>query len=86
MNLRQIPIVFTLMALFWTKTIFLEETTVNKLNFDTMSRDELAHYMVAHRDTPEEIEARRVYIRRMAEKAKSRGIDFERLDLQGKQE
>jgi len=56
------------------------------LNFDNMSRDELAHFMVSHRGTPEEIEARRVYIRRMAEKAKSRGIDFERLDLKVKQE
>lgn len=59
---------------------------MNNLNFDSMNRDELAHFMVAHRGTPEEIEARRVYIRRLAEKAKSRGIDFDRLDLQVKQE
>lgn len=57
---------------------------MNKLNFDSMTRDELAHFMVEHRGTPEEIEARRVYIHRMAEKAKSRGIDFDRLDLQAK--
>lgn len=56
----------------------------NKPNFDNMSRDELAHFMVANRDTAEGIEARRVYIRRMAEKAKSLGIDFYRADLQVK--
>ncbi len=54
---------------------------VNKLNFDNMSRDQLAHYMITHRDTPDGIEARRVYIRRMAEKAKSRGIEFHRPEL-----
>jgi hypothetical protein len=34
---------------------------MNELNFDNMNmtRDELAHYMVAHRDTPAAIEARR---------------------------
>ncbi|HEY9813526.1 MAG TPA: hypothetical protein V6D31_08315 [Candidatus Sericytochromatia bacterium] len=47
---------------------------MNKLNFDTMSRDELAHYIVAHRNTSQGIEARRLFIRRMAEKAKSYGI------------
>lgn len=31
---------------------------MNKLNFDAMSRDELAHFMVAHRDTEKGIEAR----------------------------
>jgi hypothetical protein len=56
--------------------------TMNKPNFDAMSRDELAHYMVAHRDTSEEVEARRVYIRRMAEKAKSRGIEFHRPEVE----
>ena len=56
---------------------------VNKLNFDKMSRDELAHYMITHRDTPEGIEARRVYIRRMAEKAKSCGVEFHRPELRG---
>lgn len=57
---------------------------MNELNFDKMSRDELAHFMVANRDTAEGVEARRVYIRRMAEKAKSRGIDFYRAYLQVK--
>ena len=35
--------------------------------------------MVSHRDTPEGIEARRAYIRQMAEKAKSCGIEFYRV-------
>lgn len=55
---------------------------MNKLNFDTMSRDELAHYIVAHRDTPDGVEARRVYIHRLAEKARSRGIEFYRPESQ----
>ena len=54
---------------------------MSKLNFENMNRDELARYMVAHRDTPEGIEARRAYIRQMAEKAKSQGIDFYRVQL-----
>ncbi len=49
---------------------------MNKSNFDSMSRDELAHYIVAHRNTSQGIEARRVFIRRMADKAQSYGIDF----------
>lgn len=53
--------------------------TMSKLNFENMNRDELAHYMVSHRDTPEGIEARRAYIRQMAEKAKSCGIEFYRV-------
>ncbi len=57
---------------------------MDKLNFDTMSREELAHFIVAHRETAEGIEARRVYIRRMAEKAKSCGIDFYRSEIQSK--
>jgi hypothetical protein len=53
---------------------------MSELNFDNMTRDELAHYMVAHRNTPEALEAQRSLIRQMAKKAKSRGIDFYRLD------
>lgn len=49
---------------------------MTEINFDNMSRDELAHYIVAHRDTPSAREAQRVYIRRMAEKAKEKGIEF----------
>ncbi len=47
-------------------------------NFAAMSRDELAHYMVAHRDTPAGIEARQAFISQMAKRAESRGIDFYR--------
>jgi hypothetical protein len=49
---------------------------MNELNFDNMTRDELAHYLVAHRNTPEALEARRALIRQMAKRAESRGIDF----------
>ncbi len=49
---------------------------MNKFNFDAMSRNELARFIVAHRDTEDGVEARRVYIRRMAEKAKKHGIDL----------
>jgi hypothetical protein len=52
---------------------------MNKPNFDDMSRDELAHYMVAHRNTPEGTEARQAFIDQMAKRAESRGIDFYRL-------
>jgi uncharacterized protein with von Willebrand factor type A (vWA) domain len=53
---------------------------MNESNFDTMNRDELARFIVAHRDTKEGIEARRIYINRMAEKAKSRGIELRRYE------
>lgn len=56
------------------------EIITNKLNFDNMTRDELAHYMVAHRNTPEAVEARRALIRQMAKSAESRGIDFYKSD------
>jgi hypothetical protein len=52
---------------------------MNEINFDNMTRDELAHYMVAHRDTPEAVAARRALIRQMAKRAESRGIDFYRV-------
>jgi hypothetical protein len=55
---------------------------MNKLNFDSMSRDELAQYMVAHRNTPEGIEARQAFIHQMAKRAESRGIDFYRSQSQ----
>jgi hypothetical protein len=45
-------------------------------NFEQMTRNELAHYMVAHRDTPQGIEAQRVYIQRIAKKAKELGFDL----------
>ena len=52
---------------------------MNKPNFDKMSRQELAYFMVANRNTPQEIEARRIYIRRMLEKAKQQGIKLRKL-------
>ncbi len=51
---------------------------MNKPNFDNMSRDELAHYMVAHRNTSAGVEARQAFIHQMAKRAESRGIDFYR--------
>jgi hypothetical protein len=47
-----------------------------KPNFEEMTRDELAHYMVAHRNTPEAQEACRVFIRQMAQRLAARGIDL----------
>lgn len=58
------------------KMIFLEEMMMDKPNFEKMSRQELAYFMVANRNTPEEIEARRVYIRRMLEKAEKQGVEL----------
>ncbi len=55
---------------------------MNELNFDSMTRDELAHYMVAHRNTPEAVEARRALIRQMAKKAEDNGIDFYKSNIQ----
>ena len=55
---------------------------MSELNFDNMTRDELAHYMVAHRDTPEAVAATRALIRQMAKNAESRGIDFYRSQSQ----
>ncbi|GFE67603.1 hypothetical protein [Chroococcus sp. FPU101] len=49
---------------------------MSESNFEQMSRDELAHYIVSHRDTPDGVEARRIYIRRMAEKAQKQGIEL----------
>ena len=60
----------------------IKEIAMSELNFDSMTRDELAHYMVAHRDTPEAIEAIRALIRQMAKNAESRGIDFYRSQSQ----
>jgi hypothetical protein len=49
---------------------------MNKPNFEQMSCKELAYFIVAHRDTPEETEARRVYIRRMLDKAEKQGVEL----------
>jgi hypothetical protein len=50
----------------------------SRLNFERMSRDELAQYIVAHRDTPDGLEARRVFIRRLAQKADKKGIELQK--------
>ena len=60
----------------------IKEIAMSELNFDNMTRDELAHYVVAHRDTPEAVEAIRALIRQMAKNAESRGIDFYRSQSQ----
>jgi hypothetical protein len=49
---------------------------ITKVDFESMNRNELAHYIVAHRDSQEGIAARRAYIRQMAEKAKKHGIEL----------
>ena len=54
---------------------------MSKLNFDSMNRDELAHFIVDHRDTLEGKEALRTYISRMAKKAKNVGIPLYNSDL-----
>ena len=58
------------------KMIFSKEMMMDEPNFEKMSRQELAYFMVANRNTPEEIEARRVYIRRMLEKAEKQGVEL----------
>lgn len=55
---------------------------MNLPNFDNMTRDELAHFMVAYRDTETDIDARRVYIHKLKEKAKNSGIDLEQTKFQ----
>jgi hypothetical protein len=55
---------------------------MNNLNFDKMNRDELAHFIVANRDTLEGKEALKTYISRMMKKAKNMGIDLAKLENQ----
>ena len=49
---------------------------MTNMNLDSLSREDLARFIVTHRDTTEGIEARRIYIRRLAQKVESRGIEF----------
>jgi hypothetical protein len=56
----------------------------SNLDFNAMSRDELAHLMVAHRDSVHGIEARRAFIRRMKENAKKYGIEIDQPEVQPK--
>jgi hypothetical protein len=51
---------------------------MDNVDLESLSREDLARYMVAHRETPEGREAQRIYIRRMAEKAIANGINFYR--------
>jgi hypothetical protein len=49
---------------------------MNSTNLDSLNREELARFIVAHRDTSEGIEARRLYIRRFAHKVNNAGVSF----------
>jgi hypothetical protein len=49
---------------------------MNAKNLDSLSREELARFIVAHRETPEGIEARRLYISRLAQKVNNAGVNF----------
>jgi hypothetical protein len=56
--------------------IYREKKTMNKMNLNSLSREELARFIIDHRETEAGIEARRIYIRRLAEKAKTCGVEF----------
>lgn len=43
---------------------------MNKINLDSLNREELARFIVANRDTPEGIEARRIYISSPSKKSR----------------
>ena len=49
---------------------------MNTKNLDSLTREELARFIVAHRETPEGIEARRLYISRLAQKVNNAGVNF----------
>lgn len=49
---------------------------MDKMNLDSLSREELARFIIANRESAEGREARRIYIRRLAQKAASCGIEF----------
>jgi len=51
---------------------------MNTKKLDSLSREELARFIVAHRETPEGIEARRLYISRLAQKVNNAGFNFKR--------
>jgi hypothetical protein len=50
---------------------------MNTTNLEHLNREELARFIVAHRETPAGIEARRIYINRLAQKVNNSGINFE---------
>ena len=49
---------------------------MNSTNLDSLNREELARFIVAHRETPEGIEASRLYINRLAQKVNNAGVNF----------
>ena len=49
---------------------------MNTKSLDNLTREELARFIVAHRETPEGIEARRLYISRLAQKVNNAGVNF----------
>ena len=49
---------------------------MTNINLDNLTREELARFIVANRETREGIEARRIYIGRLAQKVESAGLDF----------
>jgi hypothetical protein len=49
---------------------------MNSTNLDSLNREELARFIVTHRETQEGIEARRLYISRFAQKVNTAGINF----------
>jgi hypothetical protein len=61
------------------KALLLEKGFDDKINLDSLNREELARFIVANRDTPEGIEARRIYIRRLAKKVENCGTKFYQL-------
>lgn len=56
--------------------------TMNELNLESMNCKELAHFIVANRETKEGIEARQIYIQRLVGKAKNCGIELYRSEMQ----
>lgn len=56
----------------------------NNVNLQNMTRDELAQYIVTHRNTHLGIEVRRFFIRRIAEKAKNHGIELDQSGIKPK--
>ncbi len=49
---------------------------MNTKSLDNLTREELARFIVAHRETPEGREARRLYISRLAQKVNNAGVNF----------
>lgn len=54
---------------------------MNTKNLEKLNREELARFIVAHRETPEGVEARRIYINRLAQTVNNSGINFKQPQL-----